>query len=109
MTTLDLTTPHDRALEQRRRAIKRANVVRSRRAVLRRDLKAGRACLTPLLADPPAWLTTAKVFDVLLILPKYGRVKVAKTLKRAGVSPGARCGGLTERQRAALLAALGGL
>ena len=55
-----------------------------------------------LLLDPPPYLQTAKVFDMLLALPKYGRVKATKILHRCRVSPSKTFGGLTERQRTEL-------
>ena len=61
-------------------ALARANEIRSQRAQLKRDLKAGRHSIQQLLLDPPEYLETAKVFDMLLAVPKYGRVKVNKIL-----------------------------
>ena len=61
-------------------ALQRANDIRSRRAQLKRDLKAGRQPIHELLLEPPEYLETAKVFDLLLAVPKYGRVKVNKIL-----------------------------
>jgi hypothetical protein len=55
-----------------------------------------------LLLDPPPYLETAKVFDMLLAVPKYGRVKATKTLHSCRVSPSKTFGGLSERQRAEL-------
>jgi hypothetical protein len=43
-----------------------------------------------LLLDPPPYLETAKVFDMLLAVPKYGRVKATKTLHSCRVSPSKR-------------------
>ena len=51
-------------------ALGRANEVRALRAQLKRDLKAGRVSIGALLLDPPPYLETAKVFDMLLALPK---------------------------------------
>ena len=65
---------------QRMEALQRANDIRSRRAQLKRDLKAGRQPIHELLLEPPEYLETAKVFDLLLAVPKYGRVKVNKIL-----------------------------
>ena len=70
----------ERSLHQRMEALQRANDVRSARAKLKRDLKAGRQPIHELLLDPPEYLETAKVFDLLLAVPKYGRVKVNKIL-----------------------------
>ena len=65
----------ERNLDQRMDALRAANEVRALRAQLKRDLKAGRVSIGPLLLDPPPYLETAKVFDMLLALPKYGRVE----------------------------------
>ncbi len=96
----------DRSLDQRIDALTIANEVRALRAQLKRDLKAGRASIGPLLLDPPSWLHTAKVFDILLALPKIGRVKATKVLDSCRVSPSKTFGGLSERQRAELAARL---
>jgi hypothetical protein len=89
-------------------ALARANEVRALRARLKRDLKAGRASIGPLLRDPPPYLESAKVLDLLLALPKVGRVKATKVLQITRVSPGKTFGGLSERQRAELAERLAG-
>jgi hypothetical protein len=93
----------ERSLVQRREALQRANDIRSRRAQLKRDLKAGRQPIHELLLDPPEYLETAKVFDLLLAVPKYGRVKVNKILSMCRISPSKTIGGLSERQRTELV------
>ena len=92
----------ERSLDQRMDALGRANEVRARRAQLKRDLKAGRVSIGALLLDRPSYLETAKVFDMLLALPKIGRVKATKILQSCRVSPSKTFGGLSERQRAEL-------
>src|SRR5471032_1266086 len=77
----------ERSLVQRMEALQRANHIRSRRAQLKRDLKAGRQPIHELLLAPPEYLETAKVFDLLLAVPKYGRVKVNKILSQCRISP----------------------
>ena len=57
------------------------------RAQLKRDLKAGRVSIGALLLNQPPYLKTAKVFDMLLALPKVGRVKATKILHSCRVSP----------------------
>jgi hypothetical protein len=94
----------ERSLTQRMEALQRANDVRSRRAQLKRDLKAGRQQIHELLLDPPEYLLSAKAFDLLLAVPKYGRVKVNKILGQCRISPSKTLGGLSERQRAELVA-----
>ena len=103
--TKQLTAP-ERSLVQRMEALQRANDIRSRRAQLKRDLKAGRQPIHELLLDPPDYLQTAKVFDLLLAVPKYGRVKVNKILSQCRISPSKTLGGLSERQRGELVALL---
>jgi hypothetical protein len=96
----------ERSLTQRMDALKRANDIRTRRARLKRDLKAGRASIHVLLLDPPEYLETAKVFDLLLAVPKYGRVKVNRILTQCRISPSKTVGGLSERQRNELVSFL---
>jgi hypothetical protein len=93
----------ERSLTQRMEALQRANDVRSRRAQLKRDLKAGRQPIHELLLQPPDFLETAKVFDLLLAVPKYGRVKVNKILSQCRISPSKTLGGLSGRQRSELV------
>ncbi len=94
----------ERSLVQRMEALQRANHIRSQRAQLKRDLKAGRQPIADLLLHPPDYLQTAKVFDLLLAVPKYGRVKVNKILTQCRISPSKTLGGLSERQRNELVA-----
>jgi hypothetical protein len=96
----------ERSFTQRMDALKRANEIRTQRARLKRDLKAGRAQIQTLLLDPPEYLLTAKVFDLLLAVPKYGRVKANRILTQCRISPSKTIGGLSERQRNELVSYL---
>jgi hypothetical protein len=91
---------------QRMDALQRANDIRTRRAQLKRDLKAGRTSIHELLQSPPEYLETAKVFDMLVAVPKYGRVKANKVLTQCRISPSKTIGGLSERQRSELVSSL---
>lgn len=102
-----LSTP-ERTIAQRFEALQRANDTRSRRASLKRDIRAGRVQFADLLASPPDYLRSAYVMDVLLCVPKVGRVKARAAFARAGISPHRTVGGITDRQRAQLLAELAG-
>ena len=95
-----------RTRDQRMRALKRANAIRSKRAKLKRDLKAGKATVEVLLLDPPEYVLSAKAFDMILAVPKYGRVKANRILTQCRISPSKTIGGLSERQRAELVAQL---
>ena len=87
-------------------ALKRANDIRSARAKLKKDLKAGKTSIQSLLLDPPEYVMTAKVFDMLLAVPKYGRVKTNRILNQCRISPSKTIGGLSERQRTELVGLL---
>lgn len=89
----------ERSLTQRLDALNTANLVRTRRATLKKDLKAGRVLVVDLIASPPAYIETMKLFDLVLATPKYGRVKVNKILTQCRISPSKTVGGLSERQR----------
>src|SRR5256714_14306127 len=62
-----------RSLEQRMDALRRANDIRARRAKLKKDLKDRRAPIEEILHDPPEYMSTEKVIDMLNALPKIGR------------------------------------
>ena len=79
-----------RSLDQRMEALKRANDIRVRRAQLQKDLK-------------DEYVSTAKVFDMLMAVPKFGRVKAARLLNQCRISQSKTVGGLSERQRAELV------
>jgi hypothetical protein len=93
----------ERTHEQRMRALGRANEIRSARAKLKRDLKASKVKIEKLLLDPPEYVLSAKVFDMIVAVPKYGRVKANKILTQCRISPSKTIGGLSERQRAELV------
>ena len=84
-------------------ALKRANDIRVRRAKLKKDLKDGRVQVESILLDPPEYVETAKVFDILMAVPKFGRVKAARFLNTCRISQSKTVGGLSERQRAELI------
>jgi len=67
-------------------ALKRANDIRVRRAQLKKDLKTGAANIDDVLRNPPEYVSTAKVFDILMAVPKFGRVKAARFLNQCRIS-----------------------
>lgn len=93
----------ERSYAQRRVALDRANEIRAFRACLKRDVKAGRRSVHVLLLRPPEMIETMKVWDLLLAMPKYGRVKVDKVLRKVKVSTSKTVGGLSARQRSELV------
>ncbi len=112
MMTATGTTPSkhsaapERSIDQRMDALAKANRIRTERARLKRDLKSGRLSIHALLLEPPEYIETAKVFDMMLAVPKYGRVKVNKILAHCRIAPSKTIGGLSDRQRSELVALL---
>jgi hypothetical protein len=92
-----------RSLDQRMDALKRANDVRVKRAQLKKDLKDGKAQIETILGNPPECVETAKVIDILMAVPKFGRVKAGRFLNVCKISPSKTVGGLSERQRTELI------
>jgi hypothetical protein len=91
----------ERSYEQRITALSKANRLRIYRARLKREMKAGRTTLYEIMCDPDC--ATMKVYEAMLAQPKVGRIKANKALRRAAISPNKTLGGLTERQRLAIL------
>jgi hypothetical protein len=87
-------------------ALSRANEIRTGRAQLKRDLKAGRETIHNLILDPPELIDTMKLFDLMLAAPKYGRTKVNKLLVQCRISPSKTVGGLSQRQRTEIVSML---
>ena len=103
MTSKTQTQAPERSLDQRMEALKRANDIRVRRARLKKDLKDGQVRIEEILASPPEYVETAKVFDILMAVPKFGRVKAARFLNQCRISQSKTVGGLSERQRTELV------
>jgi S13-like protein len=85
-------------------ALRRANEIRVRRAQLKKDLKAGQTRIQDILREPPDYVSTAKVFDMLVAVPKFGRVKATRFLNQCRISQSKTVGGLSDRQRTELVA-----
>ncbi len=95
-----------RSASQRESALARANVIRVKRAGLKRDLKSGERFLSDALARPAEWVLTAKLHDLLVCVPGIGGVKARKMLQQCRISASKTVGGLSERQRTELVALL---
>ena len=92
-----------RSLDQRMEALKRANDIRVKRAQLKKDLKSGAVSIEQILREPPEYVSTAKVFDMLMAVPKFGRVKAPRLLNQCRISQSKTVGGLSDRQRQELI------
>lgn len=93
----------ERSLRQRREALARGNAVRSYRAELKVRMKAGEVSPLDVLRDVMPEVETMRVYDLLVAVPKCGRVKVNKLLGRARIAPSKTVGGLSPRQRLELM------
>ena len=107
-TARQFNSAPERSLEQRLDALARANQIRSLRAALKADLKRGDANICDVLVAPPDFMLTAKVIDLLMAVPKRGKIKSARIMEQCRISPSKTLGGLSERQRTALLSILSG-
>lgn len=93
----------ERSLDQRMAALKTANRIRVERAKLKRAVKAGEVSAVEVLANPEWWVMTMKVELLLRSLPKFGGVKTVAVMRACLISPTKTIGGLSSRQRGALI------
>jgi hypothetical protein len=92
-----------RTLDQRMRALRQANEIRIGRARLKKELAAGKVPIEAVLARPPQVAKTARIYDLLLALPKVGPARAGRSLTQCRIAPSKTLGGLTKRQRAELI------
>lgn len=90
--------------EQRKKALEKANRVRTERAHLKQEISRGRARVEPLILAPPSWLETAEVLLFFRGVRKMGRATTAEMGHQVGIA-GLRTTfmELTQRQRWALV------
>ena len=106
MSTTHMTHAPELTIAQRMEALRMANMIRSYRSQLKRDVKAGRKMIVNLLLSPPDEIEAMKIFDLLLAVPKVGRVKANHLLKVCRISSSKTIGGMSERQREELIRVL---
>lgn len=101
--TLPKLTP-----EEKRRALAKAQEMRSKRAQIRQDLKRGALTLRDVLerADDEA-VQKMRVAYLLQSLPQVGKVTTDRVMKDIGIHANRRVQGLGPRQRTALLERFG--
>lgn len=92
-----------RSYNQRMDALKRANDIRVKRAAMKVEMKNGERSGADILRNPPEYVGTMKVMDLLLAVPKLGRVKANRILVQCRISQAKTVSGLSERQRAELI------
>jgi S13-like H2TH domain len=99
-------TASGRSPEQRLRALAKANEVRVVRARLKRWVAAGRIELARVVDEPPSCVQTAKVRELLLVVPGIGPARADRVLARCRIAHAKTVAGLSDRQRAELVALL---
>lgn len=95
-------------LEQKRAALQKAQLMRSKRSDIRKKLKAGKMTLVDVLgrADEET-IGRMRVTYLLQSLPKIGKVRSKKIMDEIGINESRRVQGLGSRQRDALIKKLG--
>jgi hypothetical protein len=93
-----------RSAQQRLEALRKANEIRIGRAQLKKELATGAVGIEEILARPPDFAKTERISVLLLGVPKYGPVRVSRLLTRARINDTKTLGGLSDRQRAELIA-----
>jgi hypothetical protein len=98
----------DTGRDARRRleALTRANEIRIERAHLKKEIRSGKVSVARVIADPPAFVASARVFDLMLAAPKVTRSRAERLLDECGIPPSQTVGGLAEPRRRALVALL---
>jgi hypothetical protein len=94
--------------EEKKKALRKAQDMRSKRAEIRRKLKDGKVTLAEVLRqDDNEVISRMRVAYLLESLPKIGKVTTRKIMEEIGIDESRRVQGLGQRQRGALLAKLG--
>jgi hypothetical protein len=100
VTTLAL----DRSREQRIAALLRANQIRIERSKLKKSMTLDTAISH--VAAPPAFTQTMLVADLLRAVPKFGRARVERLMRRLQIADQKTLEEMSDRQRSDLADAL---
>ena len=66
-------------------------------------MKDGTVSIEHVLLAPPEFVSTAKVFDMLMAVPKFGASRPRACLNQCRISQSKTVGGLSDRQRQELI------
>lgn len=96
------------SLEEKKKALKKAQEVRSKRAQIRQDLKTGKTNIRELLSKiDDEVVAKMRVVYLLESLPRIGKVKTKKIMSDIGIDETRRIQGLGNRQKQALIERFG--
>lgn len=89
--------------EERAKALRKAQEMRSKRMELRKELKAGKISLAEVLERDDEIVTRMKVKYLLESLPNIGKITATAIMEEVGINESRRVQGLGKRQLAMLL------
>ena len=96
------------SLEEKKKALKKAQEVRSKRAKIRQNLKNGKTTIREVLDNiNDDVIAKMRVVYLLESLPRIGKVKTKKIMTDIGIDETRRIQGLGNRQKQALIERLG--
>jgi hypothetical protein len=102
MTTVAGHEPDD-DFSGRIEALRQANEIRVKRAQLKMRIRNGTVAITQVIADPPDFVTTMRVFDLLYSDPAISRLRAERLLDDCGLSKQRTFGHLSDCERQALI------
>ncbi len=88
---------------QRTTALAAANVNRLARLALKAEIAAGKVSVTDVIADPPPFMRSMAVIDLLCAQHRVGSRQAREVLARLAISEQRTLGALTDRQRKELI------
>jgi len=96
------------SLEEKKKALKKAQEIRSKRAKIRQNLKHGRTTIKEVLANiNDDVVAKMRVAYLLESLPRIGKIRTRKIMSDIGINETRRVQGLGNRQKQALLERFG--
>jgi|SRR5690554_4825830 len=96
------------SLEEKKKALRKAQRVRSQRAKLRQELKSGRTTIRQVLEQVDNDVVAKmRVVYLLESLPRIGKIRTRKIMNDIGIDETRRIQGLGSRQKQALIERLG--
>jgi len=96
------------SLEEKKKALKKAQEIRSKRAKIRQSLKNGKTTIREVLVNiHDDVVAKMRVAYLLESLPRIGKVRTRKIMTDIGINETRRVQGLGNRQKQALLERLG--
>lgn len=96
------------SLDEKKKALKKAQEVRSKRAKIRQNLKNGKTTIREVLANiNDDVVAKMRVVYLLESLPRIGKVKTKKIMTDIGIDETRRIQGLGNRQKQALIEKFG--